>query len=116
MSFIFVFSSLYLPPKAGHIRRHRRKKSLALRIFSSLKQRVDVARQFMVFTRHHAPCIMGVQFDAHVAERVHHGGMMGMRLRQEGHPCHEGEGFLKILESKLSDQSVVAFCPHEVCI
>lgn len=85
-------------------------------IFPLLEQRVDVAGQFMVLARHHTPCIMGVQLDTHVAERIHHGGMMGMRLRQEGHPCHEGEGFLKILEPKLTDQSVVAFCPHEVCI
>ena len=26
------------------------------------------------------PCIVGVQLDTHVAERIHQGGMMGMRL------------------------------------
>ena len=77
----FVFSTLYLPHLLGARGAIAERRCLALGTFSLLQQRVDVAGQFVVLARHHAASIMGVQFDAHVAERVHHGGMMGVRLR-----------------------------------
>ena len=79
----------------------------------SLQERIDVPCKLVVFSRHHTARIVGVQFNPHVAECVHHRGMMGMRFRKESHPRHEGERFLEVLETKFSDQSVVSFCPHE---
>ena len=79
----------------------------------SLQERIDVSGKLVVFSRHHTARIMGVQFNPHITECVHHRGMMGMRFSKKGHPRHEGECFLEVLETKFSDQSVVSFCPHE---
>ena len=79
----------------------------------SLQERIDVSGKLVVFSRHHTARIMGVQFNPHITECVHHRGMMDMRFSKKGHPRHEGECFLKVLETKFSDQSVVSFCPHE---
>ena len=37
---------------------------------------------------------------------------MPLLLGEEGHPRHEGEGFLKVLEPELTHESVVLFHPH----
>lgn len=79
----------------------------------SLQESIDVSSKLVIFSRHHTTCIVGVQFDSHITECIHHRGMMGMRFSKESHPRHEGERFLEVLESKFSDQSVVSFCPHE---
>ena len=81
--------------------------------YPSLQERIDVSGKLVVFSRHHTARIMGVQFNPHITECVHHRGMMGMRFSKKGHPRHEGECFLEVLETKFSDQSVVSFCPHE---
>ena len=79
----------------------------------SLQKSIDVPGKLVVLSRHHTSRIVGVQFNPHIAECVHHRGMMGMRFGKESHPRHEGERFLEVLETKFSDQSVVSFCPHE---
>ena len=79
----------------------------------SLKEGIDVLGEFVVFAGHNTTRVVGVQFNAHVTERIDHRGMVGMGFGKKGHPRHESECFLEVLETKFSDQSVVSFCPHE---
>lgn len=80
--------------------------------FNSLQQPVDGVGQLAVAFGHHMPGVMGVQLNPDVAEFVVEDGVMPLLLGEEGHPRHEGEGFLKVLEPELTHESVVLFHPH----
>lgn len=83
---------------------------------ASLQEHINGIGQFPITVGDHIPSIVGVKLNAHIAKLIVHGRMMALMFGQKGHPCHEGERLLKILETELANESIVLFQPHFVVL